>query len=165
MTGFHAIDCSRRRRDARSLKRREHRLRPRAQGFPLTHLDSHNDVHTAPGIADVVIAIARASEIARVRPARNCGARQGTIRWIQHHVYNVLLNRQGLKQVMYFGTTDHMLWLAGKGRLGSGSSAEVMTHPRLSAEGVVVDAPSVKPLAECLRELESHPVTRVRAAG
>jgi predicted glycoside hydrolase/deacetylase ChbG (UPF0249 family) len=127
----------------------------RGQGIALTHLDSHNDVHTAPAIAAIVASVARSEGIQRVRPARNCGLRQGFVRWVQHRWFNVSLARQGLRQVTHFGTIDDMLWLARKGRLQPGS-AEIMTHPLLDPSDVIVDAPSMKPLAERLLQLESQ---------
>lgn len=127
----------------------------RGQGIALTHLDSHNDVHTAPAIAAIVASVARSEGILRVRPARNCGMRQGFIRWVQHRWFNLSLARQGLRQVTHFGTIDDMLWLARKGRLHPGFSAEIMTHPLLMSD-VIVDAPSMKPLAERLLQLESQ---------
>src|SRR5262245_66477682 len=56
----------------------------RDAGISLTHLDSHNDIHTAPSIARIVADVASARGIARVRPARNCGPRQGRVRWLHH---------------------------------------------------------------------------------
>jgi predicted glycoside hydrolase/deacetylase ChbG (UPF0249 family) len=133
----------------------------RAQGLPLTHLDSHNDVHIEPAIAAVVVAVAKASGITRVRPSRNCGPQQGAIRWLQHRSYNAWLGRQGLRVARYFGTVEDMLWLADRGRLRENVAVEVMTHPRLRSDGTVLDAPSMEPLSARVLQLQPH----LRAAG
>ena len=51
----------------------------------------------------------------RVRPARNCGERQGVIRRLQNHCFNAWLRHQGLRQVRYVGTVDDVLWLVETG--------------------------------------------------
>lgn len=128
----------------------------RAQGIPLSHLDSHNDVHIEPAIAAIVVAVAKDCGIARVRPSRNCGPQQGALRWLQYRSYNAWLRRRGLRGVRYFGTIDDVLWLADRGRLGPHVSVEVMTHPRLRADGTVLDAPSMEPLEARVRRLLPH---------
>jgi predicted glycoside hydrolase/deacetylase ChbG (UPF0249 family) len=128
----------------------------RAQGMPLTHLDSHNDVHIEPAIAAVVVAVAKACGITRVRPSRNCGPQQGAIRWLQHRSYNAWLSRQGLRAARYFGTVEDMLWLADRGRLREDVPVEVMTHPRLRSDGTVLDAPSMEPLSSRVHQLRPH---------
>ncbi|MHB8532857.1 MAG: ChbG/HpnK family deacetylase [Solirubrobacteraceae bacterium] len=119
----------------------------RAQGLSLTHVDSHNDVHAEPAIAPLVVAVARTTGIPRVRPARNCGARQGVLRWVEHRGFNAWLNRQGFRHVRYFGTVDDVLWLAGRQRLAQRPSVEVMTHPRPGPQDTVIDAPFGQSLA------------------
>jgi hypothetical protein len=49
-----------------------------------------------------------------------------------------------------------MLWLARKGRLQGRTTAEIMTHPLLDGNDIIVDAPSMQPLAERLLQLESQ---------
>jgi predicted glycoside hydrolase/deacetylase ChbG (UPF0249 family) len=128
----------------------------RAGGFDVAHLDSHNDVHLEPTIAGIVLAIAKECSIPRVRPARTCGARQGTIRWLQFRCYNAWLKRRGLRHVRHFGTIDDVLWLTEREGFGPEASAEIMTHPRLGADGTVLDAPSMKPLSQALLHLRAR---------
>lgn len=144
--------------DRRAVEQEAHAqiVAARAQGIALTHLDSHNDVHIELAIAGIVVAVAKACGIERVRPARNCGVQQGAIRWLQHRSYNAWLSRQGLRGVRYFGTIDDMLWLAQRGRLGEHASVEIMTHPRLRADGTVLDAPSMEPLSERVLQLRPY---------
>jgi predicted glycoside hydrolase/deacetylase ChbG (UPF0249 family) len=129
----------------------------RDAGIALTHLDSHNDMHTAPSIARVVADVAGAHGIGRIRPARNCGPRQGMVRWLHHRRYNALLARRGLTRIDYVGTIDDLLWLRDRDQRARPFVAEAMTHPKLNGDGIhVVDAPSLKPLAERVKELESR---------
>ena len=127
----------------------------RARGLRLTHLDSHNDTHIGPNIAGIVAALAREAGIPRVRPARNCGRRQGVVQFVWRRRYNAWLKRLGLMQVQYFGSTEDLLWLAARGKLGPSASAEVMTHPARDSHGVVVDTPFEQPLAERIRRVRS----------
>jgi predicted glycoside hydrolase/deacetylase ChbG (UPF0249 family) len=130
----------------------------RDAGIPLTHLDSHNDVHTAPSIARVVAEVARVHGIPRVRLARNCGPGQGMIRWLHHRRFNRMLETLDLNHLQYFGSIDDLLWLREHRPGARSAPAEVMTHPRLTAGYVLVDAPSARPLA--LRILELRRVTQ-----
>lgn len=127
----------------------------RAQGIRLSHLDSHNDVHTIPSIGSILVPIARAEGITRVRLSRNCGPRQGIVRRVQHKLYNSWMGLYG-NPVQHFGTIDDMLWLARKGKLGPQVAVEIMTHPRLGDSSAILDAPSMQPLAERLRLLQPY---------
>jgi predicted glycoside hydrolase/deacetylase ChbG (UPF0249 family) len=127
----------------------------REQGIRLSHLDSHNDVHTIPSIGSILVPIARAEGITRIRLSRNCGPRRGILRRLQQKLYNSWMGLDG-DPVRHFGTIDDMLWLARKGRLGPHVAVEIMTHPRLGEAGAILDAPSMQPLAERLRLLQPY---------
>jgi predicted glycoside hydrolase/deacetylase ChbG (UPF0249 family) len=132
----------------------------------LNHLDSHNDIHTSPAIASLVVDVARALGITRVRPARNCGPRQGLIRWVHHHRYNASLSRMGLNRVDYFGTIDDLVWLTDRGSVHAPFFAEAMTHPRLNnGDGLLVDAPFMQSLAHGVRQLRNRGFGVVERAG
>lgn len=128
--------------------------RARAQGLPLTHLDSHNEIHIEPNVASTVAAVATEAGITRLRPARNCGKRPGSLRLLLHSRYNAWLKERGLMQVHHFGTIDDVLWLARRRQATAMMSVEVMTHPTLAPEGIVVDG-SPEPLAARVRELRA----------
>jgi hypothetical protein len=127
----------------------------RAQGIKLSHLDSHNDVHTIPSIGSILVPIARSEGITRIRLSRNCGPRQGILRRVQQKLYNSWMGLYG-NPVHHFGTIEDMLWLARKGKLGPHVAVEIMTHPRLGAAGAILDAPSMQPLSERLRALQPY---------
>jgi chitin disaccharide deacetylase len=124
-------------------------------GIPLSHLDSHNDVHLALNIAPIVVAVAREAGIRRVRPARNCGQRLGVVRRPLYRFYNAWLDRQGVRRVRYFGSVDDILPLLAAGRLTGAETLEIMTHPRLNQAREIVDAPSSQSLA--VRLSQCHP--------
>jgi len=126
----------------------------RSHGLPLTHLDSHNEIHIEPNVAATVAAIATEAGITRLRPARNCGERRGSLRLVLHRRYNAWLKRRGLMQVRYFGTIDDLLWLARRQGSASMMSVEVMTHPAPGPYGVVGDG-STEPLATRVRQLRA----------
>jgi hypothetical protein len=128
----------------------------RSAGIPLTHLDSHNDIHTAPSVAGVVTAVAEAHGIPRIRLARNCGPTQGVIRWLHHRRYNNALMRRGLTSIRYFGSIDDLLWLCDHGARERNVAAEAMTHPRLTTADDLIDAPATEPLAQRLQNLKKR---------
>jgi hypothetical protein len=59
-------------------------------------------------------------------------------------------------QVRHFGTIDGVLWLTDREGFGPEASAEIMTHPRLGADGTVLDAPSRKPLSQTRLQLRAR---------
>ncbi len=128
----------------------------RGAGISLTHLDSHNDIHTAPSVAGVVTEVAKAHGIPRIRLARNCGPTQGVIRWLHHRRYNTALTSRGLTSVRYFGSIDDLLWLSDHGPRDRKFAAEAMTHPRLTSTDDLIDAPTTEPLAQRVQELKKR---------
>jgi predicted glycoside hydrolase/deacetylase ChbG (UPF0249 family) len=125
----------------------------RAYGFPCSHLDSHRYVHTTPNVAPVVVRVAREMGVPRVRPFQNCGPTAAGVRAVGKALFNGWLTTLGLKHVEHFGTIDDLKWRAAKDRRPI-LSAEVMTHPLLRDDGVVMDGSS-GPLRERLAELET----------
>jgi chitin disaccharide deacetylase len=125
----------------------------RDRGFAGRYLDSHRYVHTAPNVARVVVRVAREMRVARVRPFQNCGPAATGIRMLGKSVFNGWLASAGLKRVDYFGSIDDLKWQAAHGG-GRITSAEVMTHPHVGSDGVVMDGSS-GPLRQRLLELES----------
>jgi predicted glycoside hydrolase/deacetylase ChbG (UPF0249 family) len=129
----------------------------RERGIPVSHLDSHNDVHIEPSIAPIVAAIARELCIPRVRISRNCGLRQGLVRRAHHQAYNAWLTRRRLRAVEFLGTVDDMIWLGRRGGfLDRMASVEVMTHPRKGPDGEICDMPAMEPLWHRLKRLRPY---------
>ena len=56
----------------------------------------------AQSVAATVAEIAAEAGIRRLRPARNCGERRGSLRLVLHRRYNAWLKRRGLMRVHYF---------------------------------------------------------------
>ena len=112
--------------------------RVRGAGLAASHLDSHHHVHTEPGIAGVVIALAREQGVQRVRLARNCGTGIGPANRAWKSLLNSRLRRAGLAGTMWFGSLDDYLHLCAAGV--DAASFELMTHPVLGADGGLEDA-------------------------
>ncbi len=129
--------------------------RARAAGLPVTHVDSHHHVHNEWAIGGLVVRVARESRIPYVRLARNCGPGIGVAARGYKRLFNSRVRRSGLAATRYFGDVDDWLWLA---RTGASTSElddfELMTHPVLDTEGVLVD-PEVRgePLARLLAQV------------
>ena len=128
----------------------------RSEGLAIRHLDSHNDVHTAPWLSEVVRAIAREHGIERIRPARTCGPHRGRVRWLQFRIFNRRLRKWGLLAVDHLGSADDVLYLAASRAPGRAYLAEIVLHPRLTSDGRLVDAPSMRPIRELVDALAAH---------
>lgn len=117
----------------------------RRTGLRVTHLDSHHHVHTEPGLAGIVIDLARDLGIPRIRLARNAGAGMSAVNRAWKAVFNARLRRAELAGTRWFGGVDDYLHL--RSRRGHVDSFEVMVHPVPGADGVVDDEHPDIPLA------------------
>jgi predicted glycoside hydrolase/deacetylase ChbG (UPF0249 family) len=129
--------------------------RAREHGMPLTHLDSHHHFHTELSLGGTVLAVAREMSIPRVRPARNCGRGNRSIRSMRHAGYNRQLTASGLRRVEYFGSIDDVVSLLSARPDVHPFTAEVMIHPAREGDGPVIDGTTVVPLSEKLAELHA----------
>ena len=120
----------------------------RRDGLRVSHLDSHHHVHTEPGIAGIVIALARELGVPRVRLARNAGTGMGPVNRAWKAVFNARLRRAGLAGTRWFGGIDDYLHL--RARQGEVESFEIMVHPVPGAGGVVDDEHPDVPLSQLL---------------
>ena len=142
------------RRDERGAVAAELRAqvrRCRDAGLPVTHLDSHHQVHTHPGIAPVVAGVARDLGVAAVRLAENC--RPGLT--VKHRtavsLHNRRLRRLGLARTRWFGTADdYRAAAAAPAPPARLDSFEVMVHPVLGPSGALVDSVEGAPLTDVL---------------
>lgn len=125
----------------------------RERGLPLTHIDSHHHVHTLWNIGQVVVQVAREMGINRVRLARNCGPKISLVKRTYKTIYNQWLQVHHMAGVRYFGNIDDFAWLLRDRRLLSDLSAEIMTHPKLGPNGVILDYKSDVLLQEKLDRL------------
>lgn len=110
----------------------------RAHGLPVTHLDSHQHVHTEFGLGPIVIAVARALRVPYVRLARTSRRDVRLTVRVNRAVYNRLVRRAGMAATRYFGDIDDYRRLR-EVRAEGLHDFELMTHPQLDARGRVVD--------------------------
>jgi hypothetical protein len=135
--------------------------RARDRGLPVTYLDSHHHVHVEPAVTAGVLSAARAMNIQRVRPARNCGAGHRRLRRVKNAAFNRALSTSGLRKIEYFGAVDDIIWLVARRRP---AAIEVMVHPARREDGTMIDGTTLRPLAETLAELQ-RAVDRANGAG
>lgn len=111
--------------------------RARDAGIAVAHFDSHHHVHTEPGIAPIVIELARDLGVSRVRLARNCGTGMGPANRAWKTLLNARLRRSGLAGTRWFGDVDDYRDL--RARRGDVESFELMVHPA-RAGCMIIDA-------------------------
>ena len=113
-------------------------LRCRRAGVPVTHLDSHHQTHTHPGIGGLVIALAREARVPSVRIAENCRAGMTWKQWARTRSVNLRLRVAGLARTRYFGTIeDYVAAMTGPVAPERLSDFEVMTHPVFDRDGAL----------------------------
>jgi predicted glycoside hydrolase/deacetylase ChbG (UPF0249 family) len=130
----------------------------RERRLTVAHLDSHHHVHNKPGIAGVVIALARDARVARVRIARNCGPGRGIANRAAKAWINARVVRAGLAGTRWLGAPSDLKHLSAKwSSRTSLTSFELVTHP-LFREGRLVDAETPElTLRQLLDELATTP--------
>jgi predicted glycoside hydrolase/deacetylase ChbG (UPF0249 family) len=129
----------------------------RKAGVPVTHLDSHYHMHTQWGVLQVVIPVAREQGIASVRLARNCGQGISPVKKTYKTIVNFQLARAGLARTRYFGAVEDYVSHRQTARTkGTHRSIEVMVHPMLDAEGIVVDDQRHEALSETISSIDGY---------
>ncbi len=136
-------------------------LRCREQGLPLTHLDSHHHSHADPLVIGAVIGVADEFGIPFVRLARNCDPRTRARAQLLRRYVNARIRHANRARTQWFGRVEDFEALRARG-VDSAGDMEVMVHPTLSPEGVLLDMGGV-PLAEYVARL--GPVEPVSYSG
>lgn len=122
-------------------------------GIKPTHLDSHHHYHTEWAIGSVVISLAKQFGIEAVRPTRNCGCSLGYFKGLYKHVFNYRLRLNGIQKVQHFGGVADVASLRPNKR----SDVEIMVHPRMSSDGLLLDLYNSKSLRahlKCLGDID-----------
>jgi predicted glycoside hydrolase/deacetylase ChbG (UPF0249 family) len=130
--------------------------RCRAFGVPLTHLDSHKNLHNHWAVLQVLIPILREDSIGYVRIARNCGANIGFLKSCYKRRVNRKLRRAGLSRTRYFGSLDDY-WLLRSARAAALlGSFELGVHPALDDAGALIDALKRQALEPLIKAIDSY---------
>jgi predicted glycoside hydrolase/deacetylase ChbG (UPF0249 family) len=118
----------------------------RAGGLPVTHVDSHEHVHTELGLWPALLQTVRQMDVPYVRRGRSGDALRATAR-LNQALFNARLWRSGLRATRHFGDIDDYRRLRLRDR-EVGSDLELMTHPDLNDQGALVDFHCSQPGAE-----------------
>lgn len=106
--------------------------RLRSLGVALSHIDSHHDIHTIPGVFPILKRVQKQFQIRRVRLSRNMYTRRdspGKRLLMKKALYNFLLRHYvRTKTTQRFGEFKAFHELATTGKL-KGRTFEVMVHP------------------------------------
>lgn len=106
----------------------------------VTHIDSHTHAHTVPGIASIVLGVAREFGIHLVRIARNCGRPASLPKEAYKALFNIRLRINGFQTTDYFGEiADILQLLAMHPNVLHQKAVEIMVHPDIF-DGKVLDA-------------------------
>lgn len=133
-------------------------------GLSLTHLDSHQHVHTEWSVFSVIPVLVKKYGLRFVRAARNDVNSKPALRRLYKAIFNVRLSYMGLRRTTYFGDVAGFRKMKELGN-NQRKSFEIMVHPIIGEHGVVVDkmdgteiVPAIKGLMRGFR-LSSYPTS------
>ena len=131
--------------------------RCRDSGLPLTHIDSHHHIHTEWAIASVLIDIAREQNIPYIRLSRNCKPNVNLLKLFYKNIFNMRLQYANLARTRYFGSlADYFFAVKKKGRVTTNDSFEVMIHPILNENNMLVEGIIASNLTKAIQEVNDY---------
>jgi predicted glycoside hydrolase/deacetylase ChbG (UPF0249 family) len=125
--------------------------RCREADVPLTHADSHQHVHNEPLVLLLVLAALRRHNVRYLRITRNMDRHSlMSAKAVAKSLYNSVISASGRRGTRWFGSVENFAALRATGCVPLGSF-EILTHPSLNDQGVLIDHLDGLPLAERLR--------------
>lgn len=140
--GFHLSTASRlhiskKEREAVAIEAEAQIRKYLAYGLPEKHLDSHHHAHTDFSVWKAVMPLVQKYGFRSVRISRNMYEKTSFFNSIYKKVYNNGIRKMKVKTADYFGSyTDYELFF---GRLDDNATVEIMLHPLISREGILMD--------------------------
>ncbi len=130
----------------------------RKHGLRLTHLDSHHHYHEEWGVLKAIIPLMRGFGIPYIRIMGNVAESCSTSRRLYTILYNSYLKYHRLNRTHYFGSINQYIAFIKKSAAGLTAEKrfEIMTHPILNDEGIIVDALINRPIEELIKEAGLH---------
>lgn len=117
---------------------REQIKKCRRNKIPITHADSHKNIHEEWAIAKIVMKICKEEQVSWVRLARNCGKWRTRYNRAYRHILNFRLKTAGMTRTRYFGSAIDCKYFFERNRItAKTTSIEVMTHPAYKKSSLV----------------------------
>ncbi len=133
--------------------------RLKAIGFPISHADSHHHIHTGLFLIGSVEKVLKQYGIGKIRLHRNFGAIPFYKRFIKNR-FNKRLQKDGFVTTEKMGSFED---LAAMPEEAKAHLTEIMVHPDVDREGVLIDrvdyegdCPVGRPLADLLLYLQNE---------
>lgn len=108
-------------------------------GLSPNHIDSHHHVHTELGVFAVVQCLLNRYGVRVVRAARNDDRRKPALTRLYKAFFNARLSQMGVRRTSYCGDLDGIRRMQEQGK-AKAKSCEIMVHPILERDGIVVDS-------------------------
>ena len=132
----------------------EHQIRLyRSQGLQLNHFDSHEHVHTEWFMFRTIEPVLRLNGFSSVRVSQNIGEFPLKNR-IYKSFFNYYLKRRGWNSEEFCGSYREFLKLNAYSKMKD-AQVEVVVHPALNSQGVLMDAVYGEELAPPLQKLRN----------
>lgn len=125
----------------------------RDHGFPVLHFDSHHHVHLQLNMLGIILPIIREFGVRRVRAPGRSGFAYGRLLPVKQVVGRMLLAAHGFRCAQFLGDAEEALQTFRRRGRPVGS-IEIMTHPDLRADGVIIDGARHDRLVARLRSLQ-----------
>lgn len=130
--------------------------RCRDNAIPLTHIDSHHHIHTEWAIVNVLIPIAREQNIPYIRLSRNCKPNGNLLKSIYKLSFNMKLQNANFARTKYFGSLDDYFYVKKRDRKETNLSFEIMIHPSIDENKILVDGKYKRHLAEVIKGVNGY---------
>jgi chitin disaccharide deacetylase len=127
--------------------------RLKSSGIPMTHMDSHKNIHEEWAIFNTVLPLVKEAGIPYIRLSRNIGQPSAWLKIQYRNWLNWRLRRAGLARTRFFGSIRDFDYEQGRNNGGLiGQSCEIMVHPGFTAEGELTDFFCNRPLEQPARQ-------------
>lgn len=126
-------------------------------GLPLTHVDSHHNIHEESAIMRVLIKIAGGFGIPYIRLMPNLIPARTLVRRIYTAGFNSILKWRHIARTEYFGDISSYLQFKRNGMaFNKAKSVEIMLHPVLNGENTVIEASTEEPLENLIKQIDLY---------
>lgn len=125
----------------------------RNNGIDITHIDSHHHTHNDLAVINVLIPIAKSEKIPYIRLARTCGPNLFFYKKIYKKIFNFRLKINNLAKTANSGSLEDFLFLQKRIGNSAFNSFELMIHPGLDENGLLIDTMYKNSLEESLEKI------------
>jgi chitin disaccharide deacetylase len=112
----------------------------RGNGIPITHIDTHHQIHDFWGIMEILLDLKRIYNIPSIRILNNLEKHPQRYKSIYRNQINTCIKRKKANFTDYFGSRlDFLNKLKNNNSFFNEKSVEIMVHPDYNEKGIIID--------------------------